>query len=433
MKQLSEKTLNYANDLKQTMNKEIRLSRNADKRATTSLVTKDLKRLPSIFKTNSISCVERALIKRGTFQFNNDPHAHSVFSGNLLDIFNNNNSNTIVNHNSKGNSSSNKNNKTNLILNKNKTIIIKDKDKERDIISNIKLRKDLTLKQLMSVNIKNLIPYEIKYSNAICQNAQNNSIRTKTKGFSISASTIDLMASNKFQTIKVLIKRPKKSEPFLKKLLSLNTDNTKHLQILFKLKCIKWLWKCKSIAIEKLIFSYHHFKWFFKKYENIERKRFIEFLVLLEVGKDEELSEQLYLIYGQNKSNTMNIKECLFMFVLTSNFSYEKKIILLIEVANDDNAKRIPLAKLLKYLSITLPIKDYYDCVNVVKKAVKTDEVGVEELVVKLVASKQLKIIFKNYYSFFANIDNKMKEELNATFNVSLKYFMYVYCSSFFI
>lgn len=420
IKYSSEKIISrieLANDLKQQSNKEVVLSRNLNKRETNIVFNRTSKQLPSIFKTNSIPFVERVMIKKGTLQFNNNPMQHSVFSSNAYDFAYNIHSNSNANNNSIRNSIRNSIN-IGLFLNS------KTQTKDRDCNPNKKLNKDLSLKQLMSINIKNLLPYDIKYSNDL-KSSLNNQIKARNFSSTTTPPTsFNQKGVSKFKTMKVSIKKPNKSEQFLKKLLSLNTNSTKNLQILLKLKCIKWLWKYKSIIIEKLIFSYNHFKWFFNKYENIEQKRFTEFLVLLKVSKDEEFCEKLYLIYGQNKSKTMNIKECLFMFILTSNFPYDNKLILLIDVANDDNSKSVQLTKLLKYFSLILPVQDYYDCLNAIKRIIKIDEIDKEELVSKLVALKPLKMILKNYYSFFVNIDNKMKEELTAKFNVSLKYFM---------
>lgn len=285
----------------------------------------------------------------------------------------------------------------------------------------LKTQRQLSLSRLMNTKLLDVLPPAVKYSN---NHMSSRNIHNRMTDNCYSSSTESL--AKRFQTMKVSIKNPIKSEPFLTKLLCLNNDTTKNLRLLCRLKLMKWLWKKKSFLVEKMISSYVHYKWFFNKYEQLDKKTFKELMLLIELGKDDEFVDQLYLIFGQNRDKTLNIIECLFFFIFTSSSAYERKLNLLLDIVEDkDKANVISIPCLVNILRFIMGRKDYQSCKKIFKRITKTEYINKKDLFIILAQNAYMKSLLYKYAMTSFNIDNKMNEELHSILSGNMGELLY--------
>lgn len=289
-----------------------------------------------------------------------------------------------------------------------------------------KTQRQLSLSRLINTKFSDILPPRIKYSAYNMASSNDRNINRNRKTIQCNSSSKESF-DNRFQTMKVSLKNLIKSEPFIKKLLNINNNTTKNLRLLCRLKLMKWLWKKKSYLVEKMISSYSNYKWFFNKYELLDKKTFKELMLLLELGKDSEFVDQLYLILGQNKDKTVNIKECLFFFIFTcNNSSYEKKISMLLDVVEDKTTlNTIHITYMINYLRAIIGKKDYCLCRAIFDKITRRETMKKKELFDRLGKNEAMKRLFDKYAMTLINIDTRMNDELDIILSINMGELLY--------
>lgn len=347
--------------------------------SSTTTITKEAsssksKKKPKILFKNKINCKEREIIKKTASFY--QPNAS------LLSSF--------------------------LELDPNKYI-----EKPKEDKSKIRIQK------LMDKTLLNIIPKTVRYNLSVNSNSLLNFSKTPR---GLSERRIYLKNTS------ILIKKENKNN-YLHNLLSVNSKiKNKTLNNLVKLKTIKWLWNQKSIIIEKLFLCYQHYKWFLDKNEYISKAKFIEFLAMTEIGYDNEFVENLFHIFKrQNEINknidTIMFNECLLFLVFTSNYSYERKLNLFLDILSNEKNTIIPM-KILQMLKLLIfEQEDYTYCKNTLKySGFKMEELyEKKDMFSFLVNNGRFQKIINSYYVLFYNIDKRLEDELSSSFNFNIK------------
>ena len=102
------------------------------------------------------------------------------------------------------------------------------------------------------------------------------------------------------------------------------------------------LWKNYSIIIEQLLVKYVEFKWFLEKSKYMKEDVFREFLICLKIGikNNNSFAHKVFLLFDENCSKEINIKEFFFVMELISKSSNEvEKIHFYCELLSDINLK----------------------------------------------------------------------------------------------
>ena len=347
--------------------------------SSTTTITKEAsssksKKKPKILFKNKINCKEREIIKKTASFY--QPNAS------LLSSF--------------------------LELDPNKYI-----EKPKEDKSKIRIQK------LMDKTLLNIIPKTVRYNLSVNSNSLLNFSKTPR---GLSERRIYLKNTS------ILIKKENKNN-YLHNLLSVNSKiNNSTLNNLVKLKTIKWLWNQKSIIIEKLFLCYQHYKWFLDQNEYISKAKFIEFLAMTEIGYDNEFVENLFHIFKrQNEINknidTIMFNECLLFLVFTSNYSYERKLNLFLDILSNEKNTIIPM-KILQMLKLLIfEQEDYTYCKNTLKySGFKMEELyEKKDMFSFLVNNGRFQKIINSYYVLFYNIDKRLEDELSSAFNFNIK------------
>lgn len=347
--------------------------------SSTTTITKEAsssksKKKPKILFKNNINCKEREIIKKTASFY--QPNAS------LLSSF--------------------------LELDPNKYIEKPKEDKSKSRIQ-----------KLMDKTLLNIIPKTVRYNLSVNSNSLLNFSKTPR---GLSERRIYLKNTS------ILIKKENKNN-YLHNLLSVNsTIKNSTLNNLVKLKTIKWLWNQKSIIIEKLFLCYQHYKWFLDQNEYISKAKFIEFLAMTEIGYDNEFVENLFHIFKrQNEINknidTIMFNECLLFLVFTSNYSYERKLNLFLDILSNEKNTIIPM-KILQMLKLLIfEQEDYTYCKNTLKySGFKMEELyEKKDMFSFLVNNGRFQKIINSYYVLFYNIDKRLEDELSSAFNFNIK------------
>lgn len=276
----------------------------------------------------------------------------------------------------------------------------------------------IRIQKIMDKTIHNIIPKKVRYNLSINSNSLLNFSKTPR---AISDRRIYLKNTS------ILLKKENKNN-YLHNLLSVNSNiKNKTLNNLVKLKTIKWLWKNKSIIIEKLFLCYQHYKWFLDQNEYITKSKFIEFLGMTEIGNDNEFVDNLFMIFKrQNDTKNINsimINECLLFLVFTSDYSYERKLNLLLDILSNENNTIVPM-KILQLLKLLIvEQEDYTYCKNTIKYSgfVMDQLYEKKDVYTCLIDNVRFQKILNSYYTLFYNIDKRLEDELSSAFNFNIK------------
>lgn len=230
------------------------------------------------------------------------------------------------------------------------------------------------------------------------------------------------------KNMSLLIKKPNNNN-YLKNLLSVkrNYNNTR-LNFLVKLKTIGWLWKNKKLLIEKFFLCYPTHKWFLDKNKTISKEKFAEFILVAGLGKDQEFVDQIFFIFSpqsEDKKEKIIINECLYYLLLTSNFSYERKMNFFLDIINDPmpnkGVKPEVFLKLL-HLIIVNP-KEYNYCCNLFKNSgfLIEEYYDKNKILELLLKSQTFKKIIDNCFEAYIKVDKELDNELLSLFNVNMR------------
>ena len=280
------------------------------------------------------------------------------------------------------------------------------------------------LTSLMKKSLYDILPKELKYN-----------YDTSSQFRDLLSNTQHALHQQKKDTRKylhsttMLIKKYKQNNKVLEQLLKQRNKGLSHnkqMKHFLKLQSIKWLWEHKSLLIEKLFLYYPNYKWFFDKNEYLDMKKFKEFLIITNLGKDDEFAEYLFLTFEQQRhevhTEVIYFKECLFYLILTADYSYERKLQLMLSIIESTITKKIPIDKFMKLLLITISNVKEWNYINILFKnngiETKSSNSVDRQIVFKiLIGSEIAKAVFNLYYERYKQINTKFSEQLISKFN----------------
>lgn len=285
---------------------------------------------------------------------------------------------------------------------------------------------DKALEKLKEKTLYDLLPKKLK--NIVYFNNSPKHEHPLGKIFDFSPKTPIKEKRIIMKNMSLLIKKPNNNN-YLKNLLSVkrNYNNTK-LNFLVKLKTIRWLWKNKKLLIEKFFLCYPNNKWFLDKNITISKEKFAEFILVAGLGKDQEFVDQIFFIFSpqnENKKEKIIINECLYYLMLTSNFSYERKINFFLDIINDTKqnkgAKPETFLNLL-HLIIVNP-REYNFCCNLFKNSgfIIEEYYDKNKILQLLLKNQTFKKIIDHCFEAYIKVDKELDDELLSLFNVNMR------------
>ncbi len=197
----------------------------------------------------------------------------------------------------------------------------------------------------------------------------------------------DKIKQNKSFTF--LIKKSKPKENCLRRLL-LNNNNENSLKSSIKIQNIKWLWTNKSYIIEKLIFFFQDYKWFFEKNKYVNKDILKEFMTLTNIEHDIVLIDNLFLLFDYEGKGIIDFKKVLITLIISSNKIYEHKIRLIINILNEKDGT-LKLKDFNDILINIIPYKKRKDLTNIIK-----EELGIKETNILIQTNNILDILLNN-------------------------------------
>ena len=226
----------------------------------------------------------------------------------------------------------------------------------------------------------------------------------------------DKLKQNKSLTF--LIKKSKPKENFLRRLLLIK-NNENSLKTSIKIQNIKWLWANKSYIIEKLIFFFQDYKWFFEKNKYVNKDVLKEFMTIINIEQDIVLIDNLFLLFDYEGKGNINFKKVLFTLILSSNKIYEHKIRLIINLLSEkDDSLR--LKDFNDLLINTIPYKKRKILIDIIKVELGIKDINILTqkdifLDILLNNTKIIKILNKCFIDF-DNMINDVGSEINNVF-----------------
>ena len=262
----------------------------------------------------------------------------------------------------------------------------------------------------VSNNIK-LKPINLSY----CQNFNDlkienqNNVKTKNKKV-LSLKNKNIIKIN--QSMTLMFKKKKPKENLFKRLLN---SNQNHFPSLIKAQNIKWLWINKSSIIETFIIYYQKYQWFFEKNKLITKDRLIEFMHLINKEEDEIFLDNIFLLFDFENNGTIDFSKMLFNFIITANYSYEKKIKLILTLVLNKN-KFINLKNLIELFVFTINFKERKIILECIKEELKIKEnniiIQLNNIYEILLTNKKIKKIFKKYFINYNDIKEELEKEI---------------------
>ena len=285
------------------------------------------------------------------------------------------------------------------------------------------------LNSLMKKTLYDILPSKLKY------NYETSSTFRDLLSNTQQALHYQKKDSRRFlKSTTILIKKVKKHNKVLQQLLKQRnkdpSSQNKEMKHFLKLQSIRWLWQHKKLLIEKLFLYYHNYKWFFDKNEYLDKKKFKEFLLITNIGKDDEFAEHLFTTFEKQniKAHTEMIyfKECLYSLILTANYTFERKVQLMLSIIENTSLKKINVQKYTQLLWMVLTNVKEWNYINMLIKQNGIDythgEVFAEKQVVYKVLSSSnvVKNIFEGYYQKYMQLQEGLSEQLANKFNFTV-------------
>ena len=285
------------------------------------------------------------------------------------------------------------------------------------------------LNSLMKKTLYDILPSKLKY------NYETSSTFRDLLSNTQQALHYQKKDSRRFlKSTTILIKKVKKHNKVLQQLLKQRnkdpSSQNKEMKHFLKLQSVRWLWQHKNLLIEKLFLYYHNYKWFFDKNEYLDKKKFKEFLLITNIGKDDEFAEHLFTTFEKQniKAHTEMIyfKECLYSLILTANYTFERKVQLMLSIIENTSLKKINVQKYMQLLWMVLTNVKEWNYINMLIKQNGIDythgEVFAEKQVVYKVLSSSnvVKNIFEGYYEKYMQLQEGLSEQLANKFNFTV-------------
>ena len=280
------------------------------------------------------------------------------------------------------------------------------------------------LTSLMKKTLYDILPKELKYN-----------YDTSSQFRDLLSNTQHALHQRKKDTRKclhsttILIKKYKQHNKVLEQLLKQRNNGSSHnkqMKHFLKLQSVKWLWQHKSLLIEKLFLYYQNYKWFFDKNEYLDMKKFKEFLIITNLGKDDVFAEHLFLTFEQQRhevyKEVIYFKECLFNLILTADYSYESKIQLMLSIVESTATKKIPVDKFMNLLLLTISNVKEWNYINILFKnngiETRSNSNVDRSIILKILLDSDIvKAIFNLYYERYKQINMTFSEQLISKFN----------------
>lgn len=370
-----------------------------NKRRSLSVIPK----LPTFNSKNSLLNDEKKIKKRGNSTLRKMPSELSNSNLSLKIILNaisvedrknlkkiNNNTFNIQNNNNKLNS-------------KNKNLFKLKLDKSiKNYIQNMNHKIDEDDKKNQQYNLFN-------------NNYSKGKIKPKLSGL-FTLKNGDKLKQNKSYTF--LIKKSKPKENFLKQLI-LVKNNENSLKSSIKIQNIKWLWTNKSYIIEKLIFFFQDYKWFFEKNKYVNKDILKEFMSITNIEHDIIFIDNLFLLFDYEGQGNIDFKKVLFTLIISSNKNYEQKIRLIINLLNEKDGS-LKLKDFNDLLINTISYKNRKNLIDIIKEELRIKEINIliqkKNILDILLNNKKIIRILNNLFIDIDNMINDVDSEINNVF-----------------
>jgi hypothetical protein len=194
------------------------------------------------------------------------------------------------------------------------------------------------------------------------------------------------------------------------------------------------LWKHYSMVLEKLLVNFLSYKWFITKNKFMKKDVFTELLQYMDINikENKTFPDKVYLIFGTNGKETMNIKIFYFIMELISNSKSNEKIIFLLELFEDHNKPDYINVMEMQEILKTLILHENYlkDCAHlheIIKNEFNRDKIDSDFYITKSQFLnfflnnefiKKLILLFKNQLK---NAYHHYNEEIVGSFNSTIR------------
>ena len=194
------------------------------------------------------------------------------------------------------------------------------------------------------------------------------------------------------------------------------------------------LWKHYSMVLEKLLVNFLSYKWFITKNKFMQKDVFTELLQYMDINikENKTFPDKVYLIFGTNGKETMNIKIFYFIMELISNSKSNEKIIFLLELFEDHNKPGYINVMEMQEILKTLILHENYlkDCAHlheIIKNEFNKDKIDSDFYITKSQFLnfflnnefiKKLILLFKNQLK---NAYQYYNEEIVGSFNSTIR------------
>jgi len=470
---MKKKHLNDSNDIINNINNQIIPINNIktfnfSKKKTSSENKNNLKQ---ILKKNTISYVDRKKIKklnsttlklyeiymerknqalrnREYTENNNESFFNSKnqYNDNFIsENLNNYNNNTLIQKNNLKNISINSSS-----IDSDDSPIFKNKIKKN--LKKFKTQRKYGLKQLMNFNPYHYVSSMVRYCNSI-----------EMKNISEKLSTVSGAMFNRKATSKQLffknennIKRKNKvintisvsmnnnlsfKGEFVWRILEkmTKTNGFSSFYNSCKFKGYYELWKHYSIIIEQLLVKYVEFKWFLEKTKYMKEDVFREFLICLKISvkNNNSFCNKVFLLFDQNCTKEINIKEFFFIMELISKSSNEiEKIHFYCELLSDIKLKNEKncinvlemfeiFKKIINSPSYKKECKSLYEILkkefNDGKKIDNNLYINKKQLMYFMLNNKYFQRIIQSFKFQYKHADILYNDEINSSFNSTVR------------
>ena len=470
---MKKKHLNDSNDIINNINNQIIPINNIktfnfSKKKTSSENKNNLKQ---ILKKNTISYVDRKKIKklnsttlklyeiymerknqalrnREYTENNNESFFNSKnqYNDNFIsENLNNYNNNTLIQKNNLKNISINSSS-----IDSDDSPIFKNKIKKN--LKKFKTQRKYGLKQLMNFNPYHYVSSMVRYCNSI-----------EMKNISEKLSTVSGAMFNRKATSKQLffknennIKRKNKvintisvsmnnnlsfKGEFVWRILEkmTKTNGFSSFYNSCKFKGYYELWKHYSIIIEQLLVKYVEFKWFLEKTKYMKEDVFREFLICLKISvkNNNSFCNKVFLLFDQNCTKEINIKEFFFIMELISKSSNEiEKIHFYCELLSDIKLKNekncinvMEMFEIFKKIINSPSYKKECKCLyEILKKEFndgkKIDNnlyINKKQLMYFMLNNKYFQRIIQLFKFQYKHADILYNDEINSSFNSTVR------------
>ena len=219
----------------------------------------------------------------------------------------------------------------------------------------------------------------------------------------------------------------------------LNKLERKTVSSSFRQACIfqgySELWKYYSMVLEKLLVNFPSYKWFITKNKFMKKDVFTEFLQYIDINikENKTFPDKVYLLFGDDEKETMNIKVFYFIMELISSSSKSiEKINFILELFEDNNKPNTINVMEMQEILKTLILHENYlkDCSHLhetIKNEFNKEKIESDFYITKaqlfnfLINNEFLKKLILLFKNQLKNAYYYYNEEIMGSFNSTIR------------